>query len=86
MRSLIQEMGGNPQDLIISPPNARRSEGERVRDESRGKSGDKVGARPPLGGRGMPDEQARAIVDRIINVTPERGPHSGQTSDLPQQG
>ena len=44
-----------------------------------------MGAPPPLGGRGTPEEQARAIVARIINLTPGGGPHSVQTPELSQQ-
>ena len=79
MRVLIQEMEGNPQDLR-NPPNARRSEGEGVGEEGQGETGVWVGAPPPLGGRRTPKEQARAIMDWIINLMLGGGPHSGQTS------
>ena len=48
-------------------------------------TGDGGGAPPPLGGRGTPKEQARAIVDRLILETPGGGPHSGQIPALPSQ-
>ena len=44
-----------------------------------------MGAPSPLGERGAPKEQARAIVARIINFLPGGGPHSGQTSASPRQ-
>ena len=37
------------------------------------------GAPPPLGGRGKPEEQARAIVAQIVNFLPGRDPPSDQT-------
>ena len=77
VRGLIQDMGGNPQDLSSPPTTMRRSEGEGIRGEAHG--GTRVGedAPTPLGGRGTPEEQARAIVDQIINFPPGGGPHSG---------
>ena len=85
LRGLIQEMGGNPQDLRRPPPNARRIEGEGIRGEVKGGTVGGVGAPPPLGGRGEPEEQARSIVARIINLMPGGGPHSGQTVAITQR-
>ena len=86
VRGLIQEMGGHPQDLSRPPPNARRSEGAGVGGMSRElpRPGEEVGAPSPLGGRGAPEEQARAIVARIISTPPGGVPHSGQTPALQQ--
>ena len=42
-------------------------------------------APPPLGGRGTPEEQAWAIVARLIIETPGGGQPSGQTPALPSQ-
>ena len=85
MRGLIQEMGGYPQDLRMPPPNARRSKGEGVGGERKGETRVRVGAPPPLGGRGIPEDQAQAIVSRIIKLTPRSGPHSGQTPAQPKR-
>ena len=85
VRSLIQEMGGNPQDLRRPPLNARLIEGEGVGGEIQGETGVGLVTPPQIGGRGAPEEQARDIVARIINVTPGGGPHSGQTPENPQR-
>ena len=44
-----------------------------------------MGAPSPLGERGAPEEQARAIVARIINFLPGGGPPSGQNPATTQQ-
>ena len=53
--------------------------------EGQGRTGDVGGAPPPLGRRGTPKEQARAIMAQIIHQTLGGGPHSGQTPALSQQ-
>ena len=83
VRGLNQEMGGHPQDLLNTPPPQRKTKRRGAGDVF--EMADGGGAPPPLGGRGTPDEQARAIVARIILDTPGGGPHSGQTPALAQQ-
>ena len=79
MRGLIQEMGGNYQDLSSTPPTMRRSEGEGIRGEAQGGSRFRESAPNPLGERRMPKEQDRDIVAWIINFLPGGSLHSGQT-------
>ena len=78
-------MGGNPQDLRRTPPNVGQSGWEGRGAEGQCGTGDGGGAPPPLGGRGTPKEQARAIVARIINLTRGGCPHSDQTPAIPQR-
>ena len=85
VHGLIQEMESNPQDLSRFSPPASGSEGEEIRGDSQGGTRVGVGAPTPLGGRGTPEDQARAIVARIINFLPGGGPHSGQTPENQQQ-
>ena len=70
VRSLNQEMGGNPQDLRRTPPNSGRSGGKGGGARDQYGTGDGGGGPPPLGGRGTPEEQARAILARLILETP----------------
>ena len=82
---LIQEMGGNPQDLRSPPPTQDKAKGGGGREDGKGGTGVGVDASLPLGGRGTPEEQARAIVAWISNLPPGGGPHSGQTPATPQR-
>ena len=84
VRGLIQEMGGSPQYLRRPPPAARPSEGARAGDEIREGPRGKEGEPSPLGGIRTPKDQARAVVDRIINSPLGGGPHNGQTPALHQ--
>ena len=62
VRGLNQEMGGNPQDLMRNPPNEGRSGGEGSVASDQDGEGGGGGAPPPLGGRGIPEEQTIYIV------------------------
>ena len=86
VRGLNQEMGGHLQDLLsITSLNTRRSGGEGSRAGDVFEMADGGGAPPPLGGRGTPNEQARAIVARIILDTQGGGLHCGQSPALSSQ-
>ena len=58
MRGLIQEMGGNPQDLISPPPHRKMKRRGGVKRAAQRGSRVREGAPTPLGGRGAPYEQA----------------------------
>ena len=61
--------GKHPRPENAPPPTARQSEGEGAQDKSMGGPGpgEEVGSPSPLEGRGAPEEQAWAIVARIMN-------------------
>ena len=67
--------GGKPPRPAKPPPNARRSEWEGVEEEGQGETGGRVGTPSPVGGKGAPKEQARAIVARIIHQPPGGAAH-----------
>ena len=86
VRGLLHEIWGVPQDLHIPPlPTARQSGMEGARGEEQLGLGVGWSAPPPLGGRGTPEEQARAIVDHIVNLPSSGGLPSGQAPALIQQ-
>ena len=84
VHGLIQEMGGIPQ-YLQSPQTPRRSGAEGEGGEAPVIPGVREGAPPPLGGRGMPEEQARAIVASIVKFPLEGGPPSGQVPEIQRQ-
>ena len=67
-----------PKNCTGPPPRqdkARGGGGKRIGTVGAGVGG---GALPPLGGRGTPEEQVRAVLDRIVNFQPGCVPPSGQ--------
>ena len=84
VRGPIQEMGGIPQDPR-SPPTTRLSGEEGAIGEEKPGVGVGGGAPPLLGERGTPEEQAQAIVARIVNFLLGGGPPSGQALESNRQ-
>ena len=84
MRGLIQEMGGSPQ-YLQRPHTAIQSGAVGAGGEAQAATGVGEGAPPPLGRRGAPEEQVRAIMARIVNAPPGEGLPGGQTPAPRQQ-
>ena len=85
MHGLIQEMGGGPQDLRRAPTARRNGEEEVSRGAEQPGVGVGGGAPPPLGRRGMSEEKAQGIVEKIVNFLLGGGPPSGQAPATQRQ-
>ena len=82
MQGQIQEIGGGTPDLQRTPT-TRIIRNEGATREQRPGRGRGEGAPPPLGGRGVPEDQTRRIVAHIINQLPGLIPPSDQSLEPP---
>ena len=73
----IKMGGGGDPDQQRAPTTQDQQEGKEGERQIGQRGGD--GAPPLAGGRGVPSEQARDIVNIIVKYLPGGVPHSGQT-------
>ena len=73
---LIQDMGGGATERQ-KPPTTRKSRSNGATREWHSRRGHREGSLPPLGGRGVPEDQTRRIVAQIVHQPPGQSPPSG---------